>query len=80
VIEKKKHAKVKSQKSKDGMWTLKCDGSKSKQGAGVGVELIDPQGKSYLAAYRLQFSCTNNIVEYKALILGLVMAIKKRVK
>lgn len=61
-------------------WTLKFDGSKSKQGAGAGFELISPKGKSFFAAHRLQFHCTNTVAEYEALIHGLLMALKKKVK
>lgn len=58
-------------------WTLRFDGSKSKRGAGAGVELISPTGETYLASYWLQFHCTNNIAEYESLIHGLLLAIKK---
>lgn len=65
---------------KDGIWTLRFDGSKTKHGVGAGFELISPIGATYLEAHRLQFSCTNNMVEYEALILGLLCAIKKGAK
>lgn len=58
-------------------WTLRFDGSKSKRGAGAGIELISPTSETYLAAYRLQFHCTNNIAEYESLVHGLLLAIKK---
>lgn len=66
--------------SESDMWTLKFNGSKSKQGIRIGVELVNPIGKSCLVAYRLQFQCTDNIIEYEALIHGLLLAIKKGVK
>ena len=53
------------------VWILKFDGSRSKKGAGAGVELIFPKNDSSFAAYRLQFPCTNNVAEYEALIFGL---------
>lgn len=62
------------------IWTLRFDGSKSKQGSGAGYELISPTGETYLAAHRLQFPCTNNVAEYESLIHGLLMAIKKKAK
>lgn len=63
-----------------GCWTLRFDGSKLKQGVGAGFELINPKGKTFFAAHRLQFHCTNNVAEYEALIHGLLMALKKKVK
>ena len=33
--------------------------------------MIDPYGKRYFIACRLEFDCTNNVVEYEALIQGL---------
>ena len=59
----------------DGLWSLYFDGSKSKEGSGVGCLLIDPQGKRYFVACRLEFECTNSIAEYEALIQGLKKAI-----
>ena len=52
-------------------WTLYFDGSKSKEGAGVGFLLIDTKGNKICIACRLEFNCTNNTVEYEALIQGL---------
>jgi ribonuclease HI len=41
------------------------------KGAGVGCILKDPDGKKIMIACRLEFQCTNNIVEYEALLQGL---------
>ena len=61
--------KHKVRKPKENMiWTLWFDGSRCKLGVGAGIELINPKGKYFYAAYRLQFRCTNNVVEYKVLI------------
>ena len=54
----------------NGLWSLYFDGSKSKEGAGAGCLLIDPHGKKYFVACRLEFECTNNIDEYEALFKG----------
>lgn len=62
------------------VWTLRFDGSKSKKGNGAGFELVSPTGEAYLGAYRLQFSCTNNVAEYESLIHGLLLAIQKGAK
>jgi ribonuclease HI len=41
----------------------------------IGCILKDPNGKKILIACRLEFQCTNNIVEYEALLQGLRKAI-----
>jgi hypothetical protein len=41
--------------------------------------LTAPFGEFFYHSYRLEFHCTNNIVEYEALILGLNLAIDKGV-
>jgi len=53
------------------IWSLYFDGSKSKEGVGVGCVLIDPIGNKKLITFRLEFECTNNTVEYEALLQGL---------
>jgi ribonuclease HI len=47
------------------------DGAFSNEGKGVGVVLYSPLGKIHNFSYRLNFSCTNNVTEFEALILGL---------
>lgn len=61
-------------------WTLFFDGLKSKDGAGAGCILINPQGDKTMLACRLEFQCTNNTAEYEALIQGLYKAIGLNVK
>jgi hypothetical protein len=61
------------------MWTMFFDGSKSNKGEGVGCNLKDPKGKIILIACRLEFQCTNNIVEYKSLIQGLKKEVDMKV-
>jgi hypothetical protein len=63
-----------------GLWFLFFDGSKSNEGAGVGCILQDPKGNKTMIACRLEFQCTNNIVEYDALIQCLRKAIDLKVK
>lgn len=63
----------------DQLWSLKFDSSKSKSGSGAGVELTNPKGNTYFASYRLQFCCTNNVVDYGALARGLMFSHKKKV-
>lgn len=65
---------------KEDFWTLYFDRSKTKEGAGVGCVLIDPKKTKTLITCRLEFKCTNNMVEYEALIQGLKKAIDLGVK
>jgi ribonuclease HI len=52
-------------------WTVFCDGSWGTFGAGAASVLIAPSKVRTCYAARLDFSCTNNIAEYEALLLGL---------
>ena len=45
-----------------------------KESRGAGVVLISPEGEILKYAVRLQFSVTNNEVEYEALLIGLRLA------
>jgi hypothetical protein len=60
------------EKNKDAeAWTMFCDGSRGTFGAGAAAVLVAPSNVRTCYAARLEFSCTNNIVEYEALLLGL---------
>jgi hypothetical protein len=48
-----------------------CDGSWGTIGAGATTVLVAPSKVRTCYAIKLDFSCTNNIAEYKALLLGL---------
>jgi hypothetical protein len=52
-------------------WTVFCDGSWGTFGAGAATVLVVPSKVRTCYAARLDFSCTNNIAEYEALLLGL---------
>jgi ribonuclease HI len=52
-------------------WTVFCDGSWATFGAGAAVVLVAPSRVKTCFAVKLDFSCTNNIAEYEALLLGL---------
>jgi ribonuclease HI len=54
---------------------LYFDGSKSKEGADAGCVLIDLVGNKTFIACQLEFECTNNTVEYRALLQGLKKAV-----
>jgi hypothetical protein len=52
-------------------WTVLCDGSWGTFDAGAAAVLAVPSKVKTCYAARLDFSCTNNIAEYEALLLGL---------
>jgi hypothetical protein len=52
-------------------WIVFCDGSWGTFGAGAAAVLVAPSKVRTCYASRLDFSCTNNIAEYEALLLGL---------
>jgi ribonuclease HI len=52
-------------------WTVFCDGSWGTFGVGAAAVLVAPSKVRNCYAVRLDFSCTNNIAEYEALLLGL---------
>jgi ribonuclease HI len=52
-------------------WTVFCDGSWGTFGAGADAVLVAPSKVRTCYAVKLDFSCTNNIAEYEALLLGL---------
>ncbi|XP_076901446.1 uncharacterized protein LOC143555851 [Bidens hawaiensis] len=60
-------------------WTLYTDGVSSIEGSGAGLIIAYPQGTEYTYVIRLKFPCTNNEVEYKALITGLRLARKMKI-
>jgi ribonuclease HI len=52
-------------------WTVFCDGSWGTFGTGATAVLVAPSKVRTCYAVKLDFSCTNNIAEYEALLLGL---------
>ncbi|PKI39112.1 hypothetical protein CRG98_040498 [Punica granatum] len=61
-------------------WKMYFDGAVNSVGSGVGAVLISPDGRHYPVAAKVDFSCTNNVAEYEACILGLRAAIDFNVK
>jgi ribonuclease HI len=55
------------------------DGSYSKECVGVGVVLISPSKRKFHLSSKLDFEATNNVVEYKSLILGFEVARKMQI-
>ena len=53
---------------------VQIEGSTTKKVGRAGVVLISPKGEILKYVVRLQFSATNNEVEYEALLIGLSLA------
>ena len=53
------------------MWHMHFDGSCSNEGNGDGIILYSHVGKIHNFSYRLEFVCTNNVIEFEALLLGI---------
>jgi ribonuclease HI len=56
---------------KDGMWNMHFDVACSSEGSGAGIVLYSHIGKIHTFSYRLEFACTNNVIEFEALTLGI---------
>ena len=57
-------------------WEVYVDGATNQRGSGVGLVLVSPEKIIIERSLRLGFSATNNEVEYKALLIGMVMVQK----
>ncbi|XP_064993952.1 uncharacterized protein LOC135630722 [Musa acuminata AAA Group] len=57
-------------------WTLHVDGSANAKGAGAGLVLVTPDGRSIERSFRFGFRATNNEAEYEALLAGLQLALE----
>jgi ribonuclease HI len=55
----------------NGMWHMHFYGSCSNEGNGPDIILYSPIRKIHNFSYRLEFSCTNNVTEFEALLLGI---------
>jgi ribonuclease HI len=61
-------------------WKFHFNGSRAAQGAGVGIVLESPQGVKTQLAFRVEKVCSNNQVEYEALVLGLKILLQMGIK
>nr|GEV03706.1 reverse transcriptase domain-containing protein [Tanacetum cinerariifolium] len=61
-------------------WILFTDGSSCIDGSGVGLIITNPKGMEFTYALRFRFDATNNEAEYEAVIAGLQIAERMRVK
>jgi hypothetical protein len=55
----------------EGMWHMHFDISCSNEGNKAGIILYSPVGKIHNFSYRLEFACTNNVIDFEALMLGI---------
>ncbi|KAM1304569.1 hypothetical protein ACFX2F_022216 [Malus domestica] len=56
--------------TRDNYWTMYFDGSNTSILAGVGIVIQSPTHNRWYFSLKLDFDCTNNEVEYKALVIG----------
>ncbi|XP_016681107.1 uncharacterized protein [Gossypium hirsutum] len=61
-------------------WRLKFDRASNALGNGIGVVLVSLNGDYHPFTSKLDFDCTNNMVEYKACIMGIRAAIERKIK
>ena len=61
-------------------WILKFDGSSTENLASTGIVIISPRGVKTTLSFNLAFECTNNQVEYEALVNGLEILLDIRAK
>lgn len=72
------YSKILFPDKEEGIWTMEFDGALRKEGAGIDMWIHGPLHQSckipqnvILSSYKLAFDCSNNEVEYEALIAGL---------
>jgi hypothetical protein len=53
------------------LWHMHFDVSHSNEGNGAGIILVSPIGKIHNLSYNLEFACSNDVIEFKALLLGI---------
>ncbi|XP_012851807.1 PREDICTED: uncharacterized protein LOC105971499 [Erythranthe guttata] len=56
-------------------WSVNVDGSSTTTGGGAGIVLTNPDGDEFEYAQRFEFTASNNVAEYEALIAGIRLAL-----
>jgi hypothetical protein len=64
----------------DGLWTMHFDGARSRFTTGVGLFSHPPQAVHVPFSFRWEFDCTNFMIEYEALLLGIEQGQKMDIK
>ena len=82
-----RHRLLREARQAEGLWTMDFDGAVGNDGAGIGIWVRSPFSTSnkvpsnvWVCSYKLDFECSNNEVEYEALIVGLKILIKLNAK
>ncbi|KAG8472581.1 hypothetical protein CXB51_034367 [Gossypium anomalum] len=73
-------ATMEEDSQKDHPWRLNFDGDSNAIGNRIGAVLVSPNGDHYPFTSKLDFDCTNNMVEYEACIMDIRAAIKRKIK
>ena len=71
---------IEDESTQEDTWKLYFNGASNALGHGIGPALISSEGKYYLFTARLNFDSTNNVAKYEACIMGLQVAMAKKVK
>lgn len=56
------------------------DGANSKEGSGAGVIFISPKKNTFRYSFTLNFTCSDNIVDYEVFLLGLKVVANHGIK
>ncbi|XP_052477104.1 uncharacterized protein LOC128032541 [Gossypium raimondii] len=75
------YAATTEENSQEGhIWKLNFDRASNVVGNRIGAVLVSPNGDHYPIASKLDFDCTDNMVEYEACIMGICAAIERKIK
>ena len=61
-------------------WTLHFDGSFTTSEGGAGIVLSKSTGETVSMSFKIDFPCTNNVVEYEAYLTSLAVAREMGIK
>ncbi|XP_012453522.1 uncharacterized protein LOC105775558 [Gossypium raimondii] len=61
-------------------WKLNFDGASNAVGNGIGAVMVSSDGDHYPCTSKLDFDCTNNMAKYEACIMGIQVAIERKIK
>ena len=61
-------------------WVLKFDGSSTENSTSVGLMVISLRGVNTTLFFNMAFECTNNQVDYEALVISLKILLEVRAK
>ena len=70
----------KEEPMKEKNWKMYFDGASNALEHGIRAVLISPEKDHCPFTAKLNFDCTNNVMEYEACVMGLQVAIEKKIK